>query len=85
MPSQGKYREMVSGSNCTDYQTRRLNIRYRENPGAESRFAYALNSTAVATRAVVAIIENFQQRDGSVKIPKVLVKYMDGLEVIKRK
>lgn len=84
MPAQEKYREMCSGSNCTDYQARRLNIRYREKPGGEARLVHTLNCTGVTTRAVVAIMENFQQKDGSVKIPKVLVKYMDGLEVIKR-
>ncbi len=82
MPVQERFREMVSCSNCTDYQARRLMIRYREKPGSEPLLLHTLNSTAVTTRALVAIVENFQQRDGSIAIPKPLVPYMGGLEII---
>ncbi|MEM4755591.1 MAG: serine--tRNA ligase [Candidatus Woesearchaeota archaeon] len=74
MPIQGKYREVVSGSNCTDYQARRLKIRYRTPHG--TAMVHTLNCTMAATsRVLVAILENFQQPDGTVKIPKVLVPY----------
>lgn len=83
MAAQGKYREAVSASNCTDYQARRLNIKYVE--GTKREFVHTLNSTAIATsRALVAILENNQQKDGSILIPEVLQDYM-GKKVIKRK
>jgi seryl-tRNA synthetase len=82
MPVQQKFREMVSCSNVTDYQARRLMTRFREKPGSEPRMVHTLNSTAVTTRALVAIVENFQQADGSVLIPKPLVPYMGGKERI---
>jgi seryl-tRNA synthetase len=73
----GKFRETGSNSNCTDYQARRLNIRYREGPGKPVKgFVHTLNNTALATsRTIIAIVEQFQQKDGSVKIPRVLWKY----------
>ncbi len=82
MPAQGKYREMVSCSNCTDWQSYRLNIRYAEEKGKPSKgFVHTLNSTAIATtRAITAIIENFQLKDGRVKIPNVLKKYLEPFE-----
>jgi seryl-tRNA synthetase len=85
MPAQERYREVVSCSNCTDYQARRLNIRYREAPHVEeTRYVHTLNSTAIATeRTIVAIIENYQRRDGSVEIPEVLHPYMRGKTIIK--
>ncbi|MBS7636327.1 serine--tRNA ligase [Candidatus Bathyarchaeota archaeon] len=84
MPAQNAYREIISCSNCTDYQARRLNIRYREKEGEPPKgFVHTLNSTALATgRTIVAILENYQQEDGSVVIPEVLRKYMGGLEKI---
>lgn len=83
MPAQNTFREVVSCSNCTDYQSRRLKIRYRSAQG--SVLVHTLNSTCVATsRALVAILENFQQKDGSVKVPDVLVPYMNGVTVIKK-
>jgi seryl-tRNA synthetase len=87
MPAQKAYREIVSCSNCTDYQARRLNIRYREKEGAPTKgFVHTLNSTAIATgRTIVAILENFQQEDGSVVVPKVLRKYMGDIEKISLK
>jgi len=87
MPAQGRYREVVSCSNCTDYQARRLNIRYREAEGKPPKgFVHTLNSTAIATgRAIVAILENYQQGDGSVIVPSVLRPFMGGIERIERK
>jgi seryl-tRNA synthetase len=87
MPAQNAYREIISCSNCTDYQARRLNIRYREKEGAPTKgFVHTLNSTAIATgRTIVAILENFQQEDGSIVVPKVLRKYMGDIEKISLK
>jgi len=83
MPAQNAYREIISCSNCTDYQARRLNIRYREKEGeAPKGFVHTLNSTALASRTMVAILENYQQKDGSVVIPEILRKYMGGIEKI---
>ncbi|MCA1819348.1 MAG: serine--tRNA ligase [Halobacteriales archaeon] len=77
MPAQGSYREVVSCSNCTDFQARRYNTRHRANPGDPTEVVHTLNSTAVAVqRTLVAILENFQQADGSVVIPEVLRPYV---------
>lgn len=76
MPSEGKYRETHSSSYFHDFQTRRLNIRYRDAEG-NMKFAHSLNNTALATPRFLAVfVENFQQEDGSIKIPEVLVPYM---------
>ena len=87
MPAQNGYREVVSCSNCTDYQARRLGIRYREKEGAPPKgFVHTLNSTAVATgRTIVAILENNQQEDGTINIPSALRKYMSNREKIDKK
>jgi seryl-tRNA synthetase len=87
MPAQNAYREIISCSNCTDYQARRLNIRYREKEGEPPKgFVHTLNSTAVATgRTIVAILENYQQKDGSVIIPEALRKHMGESEKIEPK
>jgi seryl-tRNA synthetase len=87
MPAQNGYREVVSCSNCTDYQARRLGVRYREKEGAPPKgFVHTLNSTAIATgRTIVAILENNQQEDGTVNIPEALKKYMGNREKIDRK
>ncbi len=82
MPTQQRFREMVSCSNCTDYQARRLMIRFKAKQSAEPTLLHTLNSTAVTTRALVALVENFQQKDGSIAIPKPLVPYMGGRERI---
>ncbi len=83
VPSQNTYRETHSASYFHDFQTRRLNIRYKDAEG-KMRFAHSLNNTAIATpRILVSILENNQQADGSIKVPKVLVPYMNGIEVIK--
>ena len=79
-PREQKYQEVVSCSNCTGYQATRLNIKYRLKKGGEEKeHVHTLNCTAIATsRAIRAILENYQQPDGSVEIPKVLWKYMGG-------
>jgi seryl-tRNA synthetase len=84
MPAQNAYREVVSCSNCTDYQARRLNIRYREKEGAPTKgFVHTLNSTAIATgRTIVALLENCQQEDGTIAVPDALRKYMGNIEKI---
>jgi len=76
MPSQNNYRETHSTSNCTDFQARRLNIRYRNKSG-KLNFVHTINGTAFAIgRTLIAIIENYQQKDGSIKIPETLQKYL---------
>ncbi len=79
-PAQGQFREVVSASNVLDYQARRLKIRYRTKEG--NKFVHTLNSTLVATtRAMVAIVENFQESDGRITVPKVLRDYMGKDEI----
>lgn len=86
MAGQNAYREVVSCSNCLDYQARRLRIRFRDKTNEETRIVHTLNSTLVATeRTMVAILENFQTPRGTVEVPKVLQKYMGGLEEIRAK
>ena len=81
MPVQGAYREVVSCSNCTDFQARRTNTRHRKNPGDPIEVVHTLNSTAIAVqRTLVAILENFQNADGSVTIPQVLRPFMGNRE-----
>jgi seryl-tRNA synthetase len=82
VPSENKYREVTSTSTTTDFQSRRLNIKYRKENKTE--FVNILNGTAFSTRPIVAILENFQQEDGSVIVPKVLKKYL-GFEKISKK
>ncbi len=83
MPVQGAYRELVSCSNCTDYQARRWDIRCRPSTDAPTRFVHTLNSTALAVeRTVVALLENHQRADGSVGIPRPLRPYLGGLEAL---
>lgn len=81
-PTTNKYEEVMSLSNCTDYQARKLGIKYYNKKG-ERIIVHTLNDTALATsRIMVAILENFQQKDGTVKVPAVLVKYMNGKKVL---
>ena len=80
IPTQQKYREMTSASTVTDFQSRRLNMRYQD--GEEKKFLHVLNGTAFSTRPVVALIENYQQEDGSVVVPEVLRRYI-GKDIIK--
>lgn len=83
MPGQDKYRELMSCSNCWDYQARRMNARYKDKDG-KTVFVHTLNGTAVALgRIIIAIMENNQQKDGSIIIPEVLVPYMNGQKMIK--
>jgi seryl-tRNA synthetase len=81
VPTQGDYRELTSTSNCTTYQARRLNVRYRTEDG-KTAIAATLNGTLATTRWLVAILENHQNADGSVKIPAALRSYLGGQEVI---
>ncbi len=84
VPSEKTYRETHSASYFHDFQTRRLNIRYRD--GDKLKFAHSLNSTAVASpRILVPLVEQFQQADGSVRIPEVLRPYMNGITELRRK
>lgn len=77
----GEWGEVTSTSNCTDYQARRLNVRFKDSDG-KNKFVHTLNGTAIAmSRAMVAILENYQQADGSIKVPEVLVPYC-GFDVI---
>jgi len=84
VPTQGNYRELTSTSNCTTYQARRLNVRYRTDAG-KTAIAATLNGTLATTRWLVAILENHQQANGSVKIPSSLRPYLDGAEQISPK
>ncbi|TPQ50712.1 serine--tRNA ligase [Prosthecomicrobium hirschii] len=83
LPGQNAYREISSCSNCGDFQARRMNARYRPQEGKGTRFVHTLNGSGVAVgRALVAVLENYQNADGSVTVPSVLRPYMGGLEVI---
>ncbi|MDR0449874.1 MAG: serine--tRNA ligase [Treponema sp.] len=83
-PAGGDWGEVTSTSNCTDYQARRLNVRYKDADG-KNRFVHMLNGTAIAvSRAIIAILENFQQADGSVKLPPALIPYC-GFDTIRKK
>lgn len=83
LPGQNTYREISSCSNCVDFQARRANIRFRPKGGGKPEFVHTLNGSGLPTgRSLVAVIENYQQEDGSIVIPKVLRPYMGGLEVI---
>ncbi len=84
VPTQGTYRELTSTSNCTTFQARRLNVRYRGEDG-KTATAATLNGTLATTRWLVAILENHQQADGSVRIPAALRPYLGGAEVIEPK
>jgi len=83
MPAQKKYRELVSCSNCTDYQARRLNVRYGIEGEKPKGFVHTINGTGIATgRAIVAILENYQNEDGSITVPHALRQYMGGIKKI---
>lgn len=85
LPSYGEFKEISSCSNCTDFQARRAQIRFRRAGGAKPEFVHTLNGSGLAIgRTWIAILENFQQEDGSVVIPDVLRPYMAGLDVIRR-
>jgi seryl-tRNA synthetase len=82
LPGQARYREISSCSTCTDFQARRMNARYRPE-GGKPQFVHTLNGSGLAVgRTLVAVIENYQQADGSVAVPAVLQPYLGGLTVL---
>jgi len=83
-PGVEEWLEVSSLSNCTDFQARRANIRYRPEPGAKPRYVHTLNGSGLALpRVMIAVMENYQQADGSIVVPEVLRPYMGGVEVIR--
>lgn len=85
VPAQGKYREISSCSNCGDFQARRMGLKYRPEGEKKSEFVHTLNGSGVAVgRALLAILENYQQEDGSIIVPEALRPYMGGADVIKK-
>lgn len=85
MPAQNCYREISSCSNCLDFQARRAGIKFRREPKAKPEFVHTLNGSGLAVgRTFAAILENYQQADGSVVVPKALIPYMGGVEVIRK-
>jgi seryl-tRNA synthetase len=83
-PGVQEWLEVSSCSNCEDFQARRAHIRYRPEPGAKPQFVHTLNGSGLALpRVMIAIIENYQQADGSIVVPDVLKPYMGGVEVIR--
>lgn len=83
LPGQGKYREISSCSNCTDFQARRANLRFRPTGGGKPGFIHTLNGSGLPVgRTLVAIMENGQREDGGIELPKALIPYMDGIKVI---
>ena len=86
LPGQQAYREISSCSNCTDFQARRASLRFRPEPGAKLRFLHTLNGSGLAIgRTWVAIVENYQQADGSVVIPEVLRPYVGAERITPKK
>jgi len=81
LPSENRYRETHSTSNCTDFQARRLNIRYRDLKTKKLEFVHTVNGTAFSQRPILAIIENYQQKDGKILVPEVLQKYLPFKEI----
>jgi len=85
LPSQGKYREISSCSNCTDFQARRGGIRFRREAKGKPELVHTLNGSGLAVgRTWLAVLENYQQADGSVVVPEVLRPYMGGIDVIRK-
>jgi seryl-tRNA synthetase len=85
LPSEGRYREISSCSNCEAFQARRMQARWRNPDNAKSEPLHTLNGSGVAVgRALVAVLENYQNEDGSVSVPAALMPYMDGLSRIER-
>ncbi len=83
LPSQNSYREISSCSNCGDFQARRMNLRFRREGGSKPEFVHTLNGSGLAVgRTWIAILENYQQADGSISVPEVLLPYMNGLTSI---
>jgi seryl-tRNA synthetase len=84
MPSQNTYRELSSCSNCGDFQARRMKGRYKPEGGKDNRLIHTLNGSGLTRRALVAILENFQNADGTVTIPPVLRPHMGGLTKLEK-
>jgi seryl-tRNA synthetase len=85
LPGQGAYREISSCSVCGEFQARRMHARYRTKEGRHVRHVHTLNGSGVAVgRAMIAVMENCQQQDGSIAVPEVLLPYMGGMKVIER-
>jgi seryl-tRNA synthetase len=83
-PGVAEWLEVSSISNCTDFQARRANVRYRRDKGARPRYVHTLNGSGLALpRVMIAVMENYQQRDGSIVVPEVLRPYMGGVEIIR--
>ena len=83
LPSQNTYREVSSCSNFEDFQTRRMQARFRSSPMAKAKLLHSLNASGLAVgRTLVAILENYQNEKGDIKIPEVLKSYMEGVEFI---
>ena len=83
LPSQETYREISSISNCGDFQARRMQARYRNPETKKNELLHTLNGSGLAVgRALVAVLENYQQADGTVKVPEVLLPYMNGVSII---
>lgn len=82
-PAYGGYRELTSDSNLLDYQTRRLNIKYKNQDG-KTAYPHTISATGITERAMLAILENYQTENGDIKVPEVLVPYMDGQTIIKK-
>ena len=83
LPSEGKYREISSCSNCNSFQARRMNARYKDKD--QNKFVHTLNGSGLAVgRTLIAILENYQNEDGSISIPQVLKPYMGNLDKISR-
>jgi seryl-tRNA synthetase len=83
-PGVNEWLEVSSVSNCTDFQARRANLRYRPEPGAKPRYVHTLNGSGLALpRVMIAVMENYQQADGSIAVPEVLRPYLGGLEAIR--
>jgi seryl-tRNA synthetase len=83
LPGQNAYREISSCSNCADFQARRAQVRYRKEKNGRPVFVHTLNGSGLAVgRTLVAVLENYQQKDGAVTVPPALRPYMSGLERI---
>jgi seryl-tRNA synthetase len=84
LPGQNCYREISSCSNCTEFQARRMTMRYKPADGGKPRLVHTLNGSGIAVgRTWIALLENYQQADGSIAVPQALQPYMDGLACIK--
>jgi seryl-tRNA synthetase len=84
LPGQGRYREISSCSNCGDFQARRMKARFKGQGDKQTRFVHTLNGSGLAVgRTLIAILENYQQEDGSVTVPPALRPYLGGMETIR--